>query len=88
MSEPPESRPPDDKERGLSNLAAGYRGAAPYIAASTQLVAAVALFSLLGWWLDGRLQHETPWLLLVGAVIGMTGGFISFFRTVLGKRKN
>ena len=84
MSEPPASKPPDEKDRGLSNLAVGYRGAAPYMAASTQLVASVALFSLLGWWLDGKLGHETPWLLLVGALLGMTGGFISFFKTVLG----
>jgi ATP synthase protein I len=87
VSEPPKSERPDD-DKGLSNLAAGYRTSAPYIAASTQLVASVALFSLLGWWLDGKLGHGTPWMLLLGAAIGMTGGFISFFRTVLGKRKN
>jgi hypothetical protein len=58
------------------------------MAASTQLVASVGAFTLLGWWLDGKLGHERPWLTLVGAAVGMTGGFISFFRTVLGKRKN
>lgn len=80
--------PPDDDARGLSSLAKGYQGAAPYIAASTQLVGAVVVFTLLGWWLDGKLHHEKPWLLLAGAAIGMTGGFISFFKTVLGKRNN
>jgi F0F1-type ATP synthase assembly protein I len=84
----PDSEGPKKGEQGLSNLARGYQGAAPYMAASTQLVASVALFSLLGWWLDGKLGHETPWMLLLGAGLGMTGGFISFFRTVLGKRKN
>jgi ATP synthase protein I len=79
---------PDEENQGLSNLAQGYRSAAPYMAASTQLVASVAVFTLLGWWLDGKLGHETPWLLLLGAAVGMTGGFIGFFRTVLGKRKN
>ena len=88
MPTPPESKPPEKDDQGLSNLAQGYRGAAPYIAASTQLVAAVAVFSLLGWWLDGKLGHETPWVLLLGAAAGMTGGFISFFRTVLGKKKS
>jgi ATP synthase protein I len=85
VTEPPESKRPDD-DRGLSNLAKGYRSGAPYIAASTQLVAAVVLFSLLGWWIDGKVGNEKPWFLLAGALIGMTGGFISFFRTVLGKR--
>jgi F0F1-type ATP synthase assembly protein I len=87
LARPPEEERPD-RDEGLSNMAAGYRASAPYIAASTQLVAAVAVFSLVGWWLDGKLGHETPWFLLLGALLGMTGGFISFFRTVLGKRKN
>ena len=77
-------RGPDD-EKGLSSLAEGYRKAAPYIAASTSLVAAVGVFTGLGIWLDRKLE-TTPWLTLVGVVVGMTGGFISFFKTVLGKR--
>ena len=83
---------PDDRERrdgkgeDLSDLAAGYRKAAPYIAASTQLVAATGVFTALGWWADKKLEHTGPWLLLLGAAVGMTGGFVSFFRTVLGKK--
>jgi F0F1-type ATP synthase assembly protein I len=82
---------PGDRERGtddgkgLSSLAEGYQKAAPYIAASTSLVAAVGVFTGLGIWLD-RKFGTTPWLTLVGVVVGMTGGFISFFRQVLAKR--
>jgi F0F1-type ATP synthase assembly protein I len=76
----------DRQDEGLSNLAQGYRAAAPYIAASTQLVAAVGVFTALGWWLDKKLGHEVPWLLMLGAVVGMVGGFLSFFKTVLGKK--
>lgn len=71
-------------DEGLSNLAAGYRKAAPYMAASTQLVVAVGGLALGGYWLDQKLGHTVPWLLLVGAGVGMVGGFISFFRTVMG----
>jgi F0F1-type ATP synthase assembly protein I len=85
---------PSDRERrteeepkGLSNLATGYQKAAPYMAASTALVAAVGVFAGLGWWLDQQLEHETPWLFIVGALVGMAGGFISFFKTVLGASK-
>ena len=91
MSDPkdrePSKRQGGDDERGLSGLAQGYSKGAPYMAASSALVGAVAVFTLGGWWLDQKLGHETPWLLLVGAGIGMTGGFISFFMTVLGKNK-
>jgi ATP synthase protein I len=79
-----ERRSPD--EQGLSSLAEGYRKASPYIAASTSLVAAVGIFTGLGIWLDRKLD-TSPWLTLVGLVVGMTGGFISFFKTVLGKKK-
>ena len=81
-----ERRERDEKE-GLSDLAEAYQKATPYIAASTQLVAAVGVFTALGWWLDKKLGHEVPWLLMVGAVVVMAGGFVSFFRTVLGKKK-
>jgi len=49
-------------------------------------VASVGLFTALGWWGDQKLGHTTPWLLLVGAGVGMTVGFVSFFKTVLGKK--
>jgi F0F1-type ATP synthase assembly protein I len=84
---------PGDRERedpgkkGLSSLASGYQKAAPYMAASTSLVAAVAVFMGLGYWLDRKLGNEVPWFTMLGALVGMAGGFISFFRTVLGTRK-
>jgi ATP synthase protein I len=84
---------PDDRERrgeseeGLSNLASAYRKAGPYIGASTTLVASVGLFAAAGWWIDGKVGTEKPWFLLAGAGLGMVGGFISFFRQVLGGQK-
>ena len=83
---------PGDRERegqepkGLSNLASGYQKAAPYMAASTSLVAAVGVFLGLGYWLDKKLGNRVPWLTMLGALVGMTAGFISFFKTVLGTR--
>lgn len=83
---------PDDRDRrgkdeeGLSSLALAYRKAAPLMAASTQLVASVGVLAGLGWWADQKLEHKVPWLLLLGAGLGMAGGFISFFRIVLDKK--
>ncbi len=74
-------------EKGLSSLADGYRKAAPYMAASTSLVVAVGVFLGLGVWLDRKLGNTVPWFTMLGALVGMTGGFISFFKTVLGAKK-
>ncbi len=87
MPDPEDPKRRDKGDEGLSDLAESYRKAAPYLAASTQLVAAVGVFTALGWWADKELGHKVPWLLMLGAVVGMVGGFVSFFRTVLGKRK-
>ncbi len=75
-----------DDEKGLSGLADGYRKAAPYIAASTNLVVAVGVFTGLGIWADRKLGFKVPWLTMAGALFGMLGGMISFFKTVLGTR--
>ena len=85
MAGPGDRKDPDSE--GLSSLGEAYRKASPYIAASTSLVSAVALFTLGGVWLDRKLENHVPWFTLLGAVLGMTGGFIGFFRTVLGKKK-
>ena len=77
----------DQEQKGLSDLASGYQKAAPYMAASTSLVVAVGLFLGLGHWLDEKLGNRVPWFTMLGAVVGMTGGFISFFKVVLGTRK-
>ena len=37
-----------------------------------------------GYWLDSRLGTK-PWLLLVGALLGITAGFYHFFSVVLRK---
>jgi F0F1-type ATP synthase assembly protein I len=84
----PSDRERRDPDEGLSSLAKGYRSSERYAGAAISLVAAVGGGAALGYWLDRKLGHEVPWLLLVGAAVGMVGGFISFFRTVLGKRQS
>jgi F0F1-type ATP synthase assembly protein I len=81
-----ERRTQGGDEQGLSSLASAYQKAAPYMAASTTLVAAVGLFTWAGIWLDRKVGTSGPWFTLLGAALGMTGGFISFFRTVLRKK--
>lgn len=75
------------EQRNISSLAEAYRKAAPYTAASTSLVVAVGGCTWLGHLADEHFGFKVPWLTLVGAALGMTAGFISFFRTVLGNAK-
>ncbi len=73
---------PASSQRGLSRLAAGYRSAEPYMAASSTLTASVAAFTALGYGLDRWLGHSVQWLLIVGSVVGMAVGFAGFFRKI------
>jgi F0F1-type ATP synthase assembly protein I len=57
------------------------RNLAPFLTMGFQLAAAVVLFLLLGHWIDIKFGIA-PIGKLVGAVIGSTGGFIKFFKTV------
>jgi F0F1-type ATP synthase assembly protein I len=60
----------------------------PFLTLGLQLALSVVVFFFLGRWLDNRF-NTAPWLMITGLVIGIVGGFISFFRTViaLGKRE-
>jgi F0F1-type ATP synthase assembly protein I len=83
------AQPPDDKggrQSGAANLGEAYRKAAPYMGAASSLVGAVAGCTLLGYFIDRKVGTQTPWFTLGGALFGMVGGFVSFFRQVLGKR--
>jgi ATP synthase protein I len=66
-----------------ASLGDGFRKAEPYMAASSTLVASVLGFTALGYWLDRKMGHSVQWLLLVGALIGIAVGFVSFFKKVL-----
>ena len=87
MTEPGDRERQDRRLEKLSGLAEAYRKAAPYTAASTSLVVSVGGCTWLGHLADEHFGFAVPWLTMVGAALGMTAGFISFFRTVLGSAK-
>ena len=59
----------------------------PYLGLGFQLVAATVAFGALGYWLDGRFG-TSPWMLVIGLVLGAAGGMISFIRTALKAGKS
>jgi ATP synthase protein I len=54
----------------------------PYMGLGIQLAAAMVAFGALGWWLDTKFA-TTPWLLIIGIVMGATGGMIHLIRTAV-----
>jgi ATP synthase protein I len=58
----------------------------PYLTIGIQLAIAVVGFFFLGRWLDDVLG-TAPWLMIIGLMLGTTGGFISFFRSVISMVK-
>jgi ATP synthase protein I len=87
MTGPGDRERRDPEESKLSGLADANRKAAPYTAAVSSLVVAVGVFTWLGHYADEKLDNRTPWLTLLGVLVGMIGGFTSFFRSVLGAQK-
>lgn len=61
----------------------------PYLTLGLQLALTVVVCFFLGRWLDGVFGTD-PWLMIGGLALGVTGGFINFFRTAidLGKKED
>jgi ATP synthase protein I len=61
----------------------------PYLTLGLELAVTVVVCFFLGRWLDG-LFDTSPWLMIAGLALGVTGGFIHFFRTAiaLGKKED
>lgn len=53
-----------------------------YAGLGIELVAAVGLLALGGWWIDGRFG-TAPWGLAVGALLGLVGGMAHLVRTAM-----
>jgi F0F1-type ATP synthase assembly protein I len=85
MTQPTPPGRSDDGSRGspegAGDVASSYRKAGPYLDASWQLAGSVALWVLIGYFLDKWLK-TTPWLLVAGAVLGMGLGFYLFFKAL------
>ena len=71
--------PPGDGQAGRRRLSSG----AEFAGLGFQFAGSMALFGLLGWWLDGRFGTG-PWLLVLLIFVGAGAAFYSMYRRVFG----
>ena len=81
--------PRDPDRRGLGESAAQFqrnlRNSAPFAAASYTLIGAIVVLGGLGYFADHWLG-TSPWLLLVGLLLGVVVGFYELAMVVWGRR--
>ena len=52
-----------------------------------EFVGVLAIFAYAGWWADEKLNHDWPWLMLIGFGIGFTGMIYLLYKETSGLRK-
>jgi F0F1-type ATP synthase assembly protein I len=86
---PPRAKPPEtenpkgDRARGWTSA---LGDAAPLLGLGTTLAVTVLAGLGLGYWADQRFGTK-PWLLLLGACLGIAAALVHFFSTVAGSSK-
>ncbi|MFH1282137.1 MAG: AtpZ/AtpI family protein [bacterium] len=70
------NREPDNKNKNVFS----------HIYSGTQLAVTVLIFFFVGFWLDAK-WSSSPWLSVVGAVVGFTLGIYNFIKEFYGEKK-
>lgn len=80
---------PEQKDPHSGRSGKWSREFGPYLTLGLQLALSVVVLFFVGRWLDGWLG-TSPWLMIAGLALGIVGGFLQFFRTViaLGKEED
>ncbi len=76
---------PPLQKRSSGDWARPLREAAPYLGIGTSLAVTVLAGIGAGYWVDGRLGTR-PLFFFVGAVLGLLGAFVQFYKTVAGRK--
>jgi len=76
----------EDRGNGSRSTFESLREYTPYLTMGFQLAASVVVFFLIGVWAD-KYWDTSPWLKLLGLLLGTVGGFVKFFHTVADLEK-
>lgn len=52
-----------------------------------EFVGVLAIFSYAGWWADQKLEHDWPWLMLIGFAAAFTGMMYLLYKETTDLRK-
>ena len=74
----------DDKQRQDSDR---DRKSLRWMGFGLEFVGVLAIFSYGGWWLDQKMDHEFPWLMMIGFGIGFTGMMYLLYKETTNLRK-
>ncbi|HTR78894.1 MAG TPA: AtpZ/AtpI family protein [Gemmatimonadaceae bacterium] len=73
--------PPHDPQ-GRSTLGGRTLSGAAFAGVGIQFALTILVFAYLGNWVDGKLG-TSPWLLVLGVLLGGAGGFYSMYRRLM-----
>lgn len=48
-----------------------------------ELAASIAVFCVIGWWIDRLMDNKRPWALIICALLGIIGGLYNLIRRAL-----
>jgi F0F1-type ATP synthase assembly protein I len=74
------------KKSPTSGQPSALRQLAALGGAGLQFAVTIALSTTVGWWLDGQLGWS-PWMLMLGALLGAVGAFYQLCRALLKDNK-
>jgi F0F1-type ATP synthase assembly protein I len=74
------------KEPPMSGKPSTLRQLTALAGAGVQFAVTVALSTTVGWWIDEQLGWS-PWMLMIGALLGAVGAFYQLCRTLLKDNK-
>ena len=81
-------KPPGSPQNGNQDKSPDEdRKALRWMGFGLEFAGVLAIFSYAGWWADEKLDHEWPWLLLVGFGIGFIGMMYHLYKETASLRK-
>jgi len=75
-----------EPEKGPVRGATAGPSPASFAGGGIQFVISILLFLYIGKWLDSRFG-TSPWLLMIGVLVGAVAGFYSFYRRIMSSSR-